>query len=94
VNTASYGSPEAGALLGKYPWLGRLATWSTLVFELGFVLVFVVPPPLVVVPLALGVMFHAGIAAVMGLNNFVWAFTSTYPAVLFVSLEIRSLMVP
>jgi hypothetical protein len=30
-----------------------------------------------------GVAFHLGCAVVMGLNNFLWAFIATYPALLF-----------
>jgi len=46
-------------------------------------------PPLVCIPLLLfGVCMHLGIARILGLNTFLWAFVATYPAVLFVSLTL------
>lgn len=90
VNTASYGSSGSGAFLKMYPLFGRLATWGTVLFEFSFPLVLLLPWPLVVAPLAVGMVFHMSIALVMGLNNFIPAFLSTYPAVLFVSQVVTS----
>lgn len=88
VDTASYGSRQAGAVLKKWPSFGRLLTWSVIVFEVSFVAAVFLPWPWIVLPLALGALFHTSIAFVMGLNNFVPAFLSTYPAVLYTSLLI------
>jgi hypothetical protein len=87
VDTASYGSRAAGELLRRHAWIGRALTWGTVAFELTFVGALVAPLPVTVTILAAGVLFHLGIAVVMGLNNFVPAFLSTYPAVLFVSAQ-------
>ena len=35
--------------------------------------------------LALGIIFHAGVAVTMGLHMFIWSFCATYPAILYVS---------
>lgn len=85
VDTASYGSRAAGELLRRLTWMGRLLTWGTVVFELTFVLALIGPWQVTIALLVGGVVFHVGIAAVMGLNNFIPAFVSTYPAVLWAS---------
>jgi hypothetical protein len=85
VNTASYGSRGAGAIVARHHGLGRTGTWGTIAFEVSFLSVLFLPWPLVLVPIVAGAGFHLGIAAVMGLNNFVPAFLSTYPALLFAS---------
>jgi hypothetical protein len=41
-------------------------------------------------PETFGVFLHIGIAAVLGLNTFLWSFVGTYPAVLWVSASIYS----
>jgi hypothetical protein len=51
-------------------------------FECGFILSLIGPRTAVVI-LAAGVLFHLVNAMVTGLNIFVWAFVSTYPAVLY-----------
>ena len=38
-----------------------------------------------------GICFHVGIAVVMGLNNFVWAFAGCYPALLLLTSQIQHL---
>jgi hypothetical protein len=48
---------------------------------LGFPLVFAVPQPAAWVLLAGGLLFHLGIACVMGLNDFLPAFAAAYPIV-------------
>lgn len=88
VNTASYGSRQSGAALKRLPWVGRVLTWSVIVFEMSFLLALFLPWPWVAIPMALGVFFHMSIAVVMGLNNFVPAFLSAYPALLYTSLLI------
>jgi hypothetical protein len=48
----------------------------------------VLPPSVAAGLLAFGVILHLGIAAVLGLNTFVWSFVATYPAVLYVSHQL------
>lgn len=90
VDTATYGSRQAGAVLRRWPRLGYLLTWAVIVFEVSFVAMVFLPWPWVMVPLAVGATFHASIALVMGLNNFLPAFLSTYPAMLYSSLLVTS----
>jgi hypothetical protein len=58
--------------------------WSVIVLETLFPLCVIVHPPLFWVFLLWGLGFHIFCAFFMGLNNFVWAFVATYPALLFV----------
>ena len=47
------------------------------------------PRPLALAVLAAALVFHAGNAAIMGLNTFVWAFAATYPAILWLHAAVR-----
>lgn len=47
------------------------------------------PPPVCLAILAGGVLFHLGVAVVMGFNTFFWAFLSTYPAIYFVACKLH-----
>jgi hypothetical protein len=88
-----------GAFLASYlrtdsysrPILSRLRMTSRIIrplsiavigFECGFILSLTGPRTAMVI-LAAGVLFHLVNAMVTGLNIFVWAFVSTYPAVLY-----------
>lgn len=52
-------------------------------WECAALIILVLPLPGALAMLALGFLFHAGTAVMMGLNDFFWAFTATYPAVLY-----------
>lgn len=84
--TASFGHLVSASWLRTRPmvtrWLSRLLS----VAEAGFPLVLLAPPPLLPYLLAAGVGFHLVVAAVMGLNCFVWAFAATYPAIAFTAI--------
>jgi len=83
MSTQSWGNPALAAWLRQRPdvnrWLSRLVGLG----EACFPLVLLAPPPLLPVLLAAGLGFHLVVAAVMGLNCFVWAFAATYPAIAF-----------
>jgi hypothetical protein len=64
-----------------------------IVFECTFPLA-ILSPRLALVFFGAGIAFHVGIAAVMGLNNFVWPFIATYPAVYIASNDLSSAMGP
>jgi hypothetical protein len=78
-----YGTPRLGAFLKRHPATGRVLCWSVIVFECAAALLFLAGTPGAIAIIAGGVAFHVSIAAVMGLNNFVWSFASTYPALLY-----------
>jgi len=84
IATESYGSQSAFQAVQRLR-LSPFLSWSTIVLEVGGpFLVFLGPKPTVVF-LVCSLAFHVGIAVVMGLNTFVWAFVATFPAVYCVS---------
>jgi hypothetical protein len=48
------------------------------------------PPDVCLAVLVFGLFLHIGIAAVLGLNTFLWSFVGTYPAVFWVSTSLYS----
>lgn len=80
--TKSYGAPwVARALAGR--WRGLMACWFVVGFETLFPLALIHWSAMLVF-VALGIVFHLGIAVTMGLNNFVWAFGAGYPGLIFI----------
>jgi hypothetical protein len=72
----------------RHRFLLHAVSWGVIAGECLFPLVLVLPIRHSLVLLGAGVALHVSIAFVMGLNSFLWAFPSMYPAVLFV-LRVR-----
>lgn len=89
LSTVDHGTPAVGLWLRRHSSLSKLASWVTIGFECTFIIVLVLPTQLGAGLLALGVMFHAGCAVLMGLNSFLWAFPATYPCVYFAAAIIQ-----
>ncbi|QWF82481.1 hypothetical protein [Amycolatopsis sp. CA-230715] len=87
--THTYGERHVGELLKKFPSLAKAGGWGTIIGESIFPLVLFGGKKTAVSLLATGAAFHAGNAAFMGLNRFLWAFCSTYPAVMHHSRSLR-----
>lgn len=79
--TRIFGQNELFRFLSGKPRLNRAIGWATIAGEALFPLVLLAPKPLARGLLAVGLCFHTGNAVAMGLNRFVWAFVSTYPAI-------------
>lgn len=88
-NTETYGLAPVARWLKTHPRIGWSMTWSVNIIETAFPLVLVVGHPACWIFLGWGVLFHLMNAVVMGLNSFLWAFTATYPAILFWVLVIE-----
>ena len=58
-------------------------SWMIIFFEIAFPLVLILPWEGKLVLLSAGLLFHITNAVVLGLNRFVWAWTATYPALLY-----------
>jgi hypothetical protein len=87
LGTLSYGNPR---LASWFVERTRTTKWSSRVFSLteaAFPLVLICPPTWMPYFLAWGVGFHVACAVIMGLNNFVWAFVATYPAIAYCVLR-------
>jgi hypothetical protein len=85
LNTASYGDSTAAAALAKRPWLGGVVGWIVIVVEIIFPVALVAPPGVLIALLFAGGMLHLGTAVLIGLDTFFWAFTATFPAIIFVN---------
>ena len=84
VATTSYGHPALRTPLLRHRRLGTAASAGVLLWESAFGVSVVAPRVVLLALLVMGVGFHLGCGLVMGLNRFLWAFTATYPAVIYV----------
>ena len=92
LGTNQYGNRAVGQFLQKHP---KLAIWSgkgVTFWESVFPVVLILPRPISDLFVWSGAAFHLGIALTMGLNDFLWAFVATYPAILFCSEETTSVL--
>lgn len=78
-----YGNRWVYLILQKFGLLAFVLSWSIIVFEISFVFVFIGEPKLTIFMLLSGIAFHLSTAVFMGLNNFLFAFLSTYPAIIY-----------
>ncbi len=69
--------------LRSYPIICRLICLSVIIFQVSFLLFFLLPAPYAYVYLIGGVVFHLGIAYFMRLYLFVVTFIGTYPCLIF-----------
>lgn len=82
LNTIGHGSPTVGVFLKRHASLSRALCWSVVMFECSAVALLFLGTPGAIVIIAAGLCFHISIAALMGINSFVWSFGATYPALL------------
>jgi hypothetical protein len=90
VSTSSYGSRGFASALIRFPGIARAMTLGVIGFEILMPLTIFGPSQVRIPLLALAGMFHLGCAVTMGLNNFLWAFTATYPAVLYSAASLHT----
>jgi hypothetical protein len=83
MSTSMWGNRREAVLLKSHPRLGWVLCWLTMLGECSVPLSLIVPLPVTVGLLAVALAFHVAVAIEMGLNSFVWAYGSTYPAVIF-----------
>jgi hypothetical protein len=76
-------NPALGLRLHRHRWLAVFFTYALIAGECVLPLMMMLPWPICLAGIALGVLFHTWCAGLLGLNNFVWAFLSWYPAILF-----------
>jgi hypothetical protein len=78
-----------GSVLGRYPAAAFAMAWAVILVEALLGLSVVLPRPLMTGVLAAGIGFHLGVALLLRLPAFFWAFTATYPAIYFLHGAIR-----
>ncbi|HET8844297.1 MAG TPA: hypothetical protein VFN35_22715, partial [Ktedonobacteraceae bacterium] len=81
--THIYGNTRLRDLLLSKPALAKWLARLVIIWECSFPLVLLLPLPLAFVLLAGGILFHLMMGYIMGLNDFVWSFLATYPAILY-----------
>jgi hypothetical protein len=91
--TRTYGARRVASFLHRHALPTKILCWGTIALETSFVLAPVLPLPLLIALLAMGAGMHLGIAALMGLNGFFWAFVATYPAIVFLNQGVHHLLV-
>jgi len=82
-STLMWGNGRQAVVLKSHPRLALALCWVTMLGESTVPLALVVPLPAAIALLACAGLFHLLTAFEMGLNSFVWAFGSTYPAIIF-----------
>ena len=82
MQTQSYGDSFAARFARNRPRFCTFVCWTTIITEMLFPLVLVIPPSLAIASLACFAAFHFSNAWFMGLNAFVWPFLATYPSVM------------
>ena len=84
LNNYTYGHPLLSTLLLARPKLDKALSVSVAVTEVLLPVLVVLPGSFgIMIALVLGLSFHVGCAIAMGLNNFVFAFAATYPAIYY-----------
>lgn len=81
--TNAYGHPWYERFVAPHPVLARAVPLGVIGWECSFPIAMLLPAPAWWGVLGLGALFHLGTAFLMGLNNFVWAFVATYPALIY-----------
>ena len=84
LNTETYGHRLAARFLSTHRRVDRAMSAGIGVMEVAIPLLCLMPSHAsLIIGLSIGFSFHLGCALLMGLNNFVWAFVATYPAIYF-----------
>ncbi|AUH40349.1 hypothetical protein [Streptomyces sp. CMB-StM0423] len=87
LGTATYGHRRLGPVVAAHPRAAWLAGWWVITLECAFPLVLLGDPRVTYAVLGLTLAMHLGILAFMRLNTFLWAFTATYPSVIYCTLR-------
>lgn len=83
LSTQAYGDILFHRMLSNNLKLSRILCWLVILFELLFPIVLLLSFKTQIIIILLGVLFHLGIAIIMGLNNFLFAFLAAYPSLYF-----------
>jgi hypothetical protein len=81
LSTTTYGSKALFSVVRNRPSLSRAICWSVMLWEATFPAGLWAPDAIVVAQFSVGLLFHAAIAELMGLNLFMAAFPATYVAI-------------
>lgn len=80
--TSAYGHPFVYRL-SKINRLSSLLSWGVILFEMFFFMILFVDPKFLPLFFLAGFLFHLSNAFFIGLNNFLFAFSATYPVLFY-----------
>ncbi|MEK9523356.1 hypothetical protein ACIOMM_20115 [Streptomyces sp. NPDC087908] len=83
VSTRTYGAQWISQIARRRPAPFVFATYGTVMFEVAFPLLFLLPSSSIPLFLGVAMSFHVCVAFLMGLNSFVFAFAATYPSIIW-----------
>jgi hypothetical protein len=89
TGTIGYGHPRIHLLFQRSPLATKIACWAVIVFECSAVPLAFLGVKGAWLIIVAGLCFHIGIAFVMGLNIFLWAFAGCYPALLLLPAQLQ-----
>lgn len=92
---AQYGAHRfvpLGGLFIRRPRVAAFASWTVILLQLLFPISIFLPSIGFWIFIAAGVIFHASVAFTMGLHDFMWSFTATYPALYFVHTRLAPVL--
>ena len=85
-----FGRPLVGTMLRRHPRLARAVSWTVIAVECSAPVAVVGGARTTLLFVGLAAVLHLGIAWVMRLNHFVWAFAATYPGMLHLAATMDS----
>jgi hypothetical protein len=91
LSTESYMGLASAARIQLGPRARLAVCWATILFECGAPLLCAIHPIACCAFILAGIVFHLSIAVVLGLNDFFWAFTATYPVLFWGSVTLYRL---
>ncbi|MDF8264758.1 hypothetical protein [Luteipulveratus flavus] len=87
LKTNVYGSTPVARAIRERPGISRTLTWSTVIWESSYPLIYLLAPRQAKLALHGMKAFHIGIAYTMGLPRFFWAFSGAHEAISYVIEE-------
>lgn len=92
LRSSFFGFRGLDARIGSRSAVLGATSLGAIALEISAPIVLVLPLPLAVALCACLLFFHLSIAAVMGLNTFVWAYAATYPSMFYCNQALHALI--
>ncbi len=92
LSTRAFGHPRVGSALRAHPCVSRGLSWVVIAVECSAPIAVLGGVRTTLLFVGAGLLLHLGIAVVMRLNHFVWAFAATYPGMLHLAGAVDGLL--
>lgn len=94
LSSAEFGNSKLGRFFTANPKVALLGTWCVMLAHIVVASAYVLGGPFTLVSICVSLFFHIAVAMFMRLNVFVYAFSATYPAMLYFSdIENRNIFI-